>query len=55
MASKKPGFLDMPMIIGKVAQCKLNAQPLLWDITVEPVCDIQKAENVVVIVMNPPD
>lgn len=55
MASKKPGFLDIPMIIGKVAQCKLNAEPLLWDITLEPVCDIQKVTNVVVIVMNPPE
>ena len=55
MAGKKPGFLDIPMIIGKVARCERNAQPLVWDITVEPVCDIQKAENVAVIVMNPPD
>ena len=55
MAGKKPGFLDTPMIIGKVAQCERNAEPLLWDITVEPVCNIQKAENVVVIVMNPPE
>jgi len=53
MASKKPGFLDIPMIIGKVAGCERNAEPLLWDITVEPVCDIQEAENIVVIVMNP--
>ena len=55
MAGKKPGFLDIPMIIGKVTRCERNAQPLLWDITVEPVCNIQKAENVVVIVMNPPE
>jgi cell shape-determining protein MreC len=55
MAGKKPGFLDTPMIIGKVTRCERNAEPLLWDITVEPVCDIQKAENVVVIVMNPPE
>jgi len=55
MAGKKPGFLDTPMIIGKVARCERNAEPLLWDITVEPVCNIQKAENIVVIVMNPPD
>lgn len=53
MASKKPGFLDTSMIIGKVAQCKLNAEPLLWDITVKPVCDLQKVTNVHVIVMNP--
>ncbi len=55
MAGKKPGFLDTPMIIGKVARCEHNAEPLLWDITVEPVCNIQKVPNVVVIVMNPPD
>jgi len=55
MASKIPGFLDTSMIIGKVTQCEHNAQPLVWDITVEPVCNIQKAENVHVIVMNPPD
>jgi len=53
MASKRPGFLDTPMIIGKVVQCKHNDQPLLWDITVEPVCDIRKIESVHVIVMNP--
>ncbi len=53
MASKRPGFLDTPMIIGKVARCEHNAQPLVWDIMVEPVCDIQKVENVHVIVMNP--
>ena len=53
MASKRPGFLDTPMIIGKVYRCEHNAQPLVWDIMVEPVCDIQKAENVHVIVMNP--
>jgi len=53
MASKRPGFLDMPTIIGKVVQCKHNDQPLLWDITIEPVCDIQKIESIHVIVMNP--
>ena len=53
MASKRPGFLDTPMIIGKVYRCEHNAQPLVWDIMVEPACNIQKAENVAVIVMNP--
>ena len=53
MASKRPGFLDTPTIIGKVVQCRHNDQPLLWDITVEPVCDIRKIESVHVIVMNP--
>ena len=54
MASKRPGFLDTPVIIGKVFRCELNAEPLLWDLIVEPVCNIQKVENVHVIVMNPP-
>jgi rod shape-determining protein MreC len=54
MAGKKPGFLDTPMIAGRVARCERNAQsPLLWDITVEPVCDMEKLNGVTVIVMNP--
>jgi rod shape-determining protein MreC len=53
MASKRPGFLDTPMIIGRVVRCEHNDQPLLWDITVEPVCNIQELESVHVIVMNP--
>jgi cell shape-determining protein MreC len=55
MASKRPGFLDTPVIIGRVARCERNAEPLLWDLIVEPVCNIQKVENVHVIVMNPPE
>jgi len=53
IASKIPGFLGTPMIIGEVVECVHNDQPLLWDITVEPVCNIQKIESVHVIVMNP--
>jgi rod shape-determining protein MreC len=54
MAGKKPGFLDNPMIAGRVARCERNAEsPLLWDITVEPVCDIERLNDVTVIVMNP--
>ena len=53
-ARKKPGFLDAPIIIGKVDQCKLDDKnPSLWDITVEPVCDIEILNDVTVIVMNP--
>jgi len=53
-ARKKPGFLDIPMIIGTVVQCKEdNENPLLWDITVKPACDIEKLNSVAVIVMNP--
>ena len=53
-ARKKPGFLDIPMIAGTVVQCKEdNKNPLLWDITVGPACDLEKLNNVAVIVMNP--
>ena len=56
MAGKKPGFLDTPIIAGRVARCERNTKsPLLWDITVEPVCDIERLRlnGVTVIVMNP--
>jgi cell shape-determining protein MreC len=54
-ACKKPGLLDSPMIIGTVAQCRRDEEnPLLWDITVKPACDIQKLTEVAVIIMNPP-
>jgi hypothetical protein len=53
-ALKKPGFLDAPMIVGKVSECNRNQKnPLLWDITVVPACDIEKLEDVAVIIMNP--
>jgi rod shape-determining protein MreC len=53
-ARKKPGFLDAPMIIGTVAQCKRDDEnPSLWDITVKPACDIETLNDVAVIVMNP--
>ncbi len=53
-ACKKPGFLDAPMIIGTVAQCKRDDEnPSLWDITVRPVCDIEMLNDVAIIVMNP--
>ena len=53
-AGKVPGFIDTAMTIGKVSQCRQDAaEPLLWDITVEPACDITTLENVAVIIMNP--
>ncbi len=53
-ASQKPGFLDAPMIIGTVAKCKRDDEsPSLWDITVEPACDLERLNDVAVIVMNP--
>ena len=53
-AQKKPGFLSTPVIIGTVAQCESNKDnPLLWDITVKPACEIENLTEVSVIVMNP--
>jgi len=54
LAREKPGFLDAPMIIGTVGRCRRDDEnPSLWDITVKPVCDIEKLNNVSVIIMNP--
>lgn len=54
IARKKPGFLDAPIIIGTVAECKPDDEnPSLWDITVKPVCDIEQLKSVSVIIMNP--
>ncbi len=53
-ACKKPGLLDTPMIIGTVSQCKRDDKnPLLWDITVKPSCEIERLTSVAVIIMNP--
>ena len=53
-ALKKPGFLDAPMIAGKVSECNRNQKnPSLWDITVVPACDIEQLEDVAIIIMNP--
>jgi len=52
-AYKMPGFLDAPMIVGKVSECNRNKDPKLWDITVVPACDIKQLDDVAVIIMNP--
>ena len=53
-AQKKPGFLSTPVIVGTVAECKSNDEnPLVWDITVKPACDIESLSDVAVIIMNP--
>jgi cell shape-determining protein MreC len=53
-ARKKPGWLDAPMIMGTVAQCKRDDEkPMVWDITIKPACDLERLEQVAVIVMNP--
>ncbi len=53
-AEKKPGYLDLPMIIGVVTQCqKDDDNPLLWNITVAPACQIERLADVAIMVMNP--
>ena len=53
-ACKKPGFLDTPIVIGKIYKCTRDDEnPSLWNVTVRPACDITKLDNVVVVVMNP--
>jgi rod shape-determining protein MreC len=50
----KPGLLAVPMVVGKVIRCgRDDANPLLWDIMVEPACEIETLKDVAVIVMNP--
>ena len=54
LAQKKPGILDASMIIGIVSNCKRDDRsPSLWDITVKPVCDIERLNTITVIIMNP--
>ncbi|HUV67998.1 MAG TPA: rod shape-determining protein MreC [Sedimentisphaerales bacterium] len=52
---KEGGFLDAPIIVGKVVRCERNTQMAsVWDLTVAPVCDIKSLEDVAVIIINPP-
>lgn len=54
LAAEQPGILDAPVILGKIGEFKEDQNhPLVWDITVEPVCNIEKLKTVVVIIMNP--
>jgi len=49
-AEKKPGFLDVPVIMAEIAQCKKDANaPLMWDITTRPVCDLATLDEVAVL------
>jgi cell shape-determining protein MreC len=48
-ADRKQGFLDVPIIAGEVTQCERDPDhPLLWDITVQPVCDLTTLSDVAV-------
>ena len=42
------------MVIGMVVQCSKDVtEPSVWDITVQPACNITMIENVSVLIMNP--
>ena len=50
----KVEFLDNPIICGIVTDVTRNKKsPLIWDITVEPVCKIDQLESVHVLVFDP--
>ncbi len=50
---KIAGLLNNPMIVGRVSQCRRDdSNPMLWDVTVRPVCDMDKLNDVAVIVVN---
>jgi rod shape-determining protein MreC len=53
-AKKKPGLLDAPIIVGRIAQCKPDLKnPDLWDITVKPACEIGALTSVAVVAAAP--
>lgn len=50
-AAPQPGKLDIPIVIGEVLEVVPDdLHPLLWDISVQPVEDMTRLDNVVVIV-----
>jgi rod shape-determining protein MreC len=51
-AAPRLGFMDDHIIVGEIVRCRPDVQdPLLLDITVQPVCQINQLYNVAVIVM----
>ena len=49
----KTGFLPTAMIAGQITKCVIDPMsPYCWDITVEPVCDVESLQIVHVIIMN---
>lgn len=53
-ARKTAGLLDVPIVTAEVIQCKRDAEnPLLWDITVQPVCDVANVAEVFIVVAGP--
>jgi cell shape-determining protein MreC len=50
---QEAGLLNTPIIVGRVLRCERNVESaVLWDIVVEPAFDIDRLNDVVVIVMD---
>ncbi len=53
-AAARPGLLEVPLIIGRVAEVRPDEEsPLLWQIRVQPVEDARTLKTVAVIVADP--
>ena len=48
----KAALLSTPIIVGYIKECKTAQSPFLWDITIQPACDIASLTTVDVIVPN---
>ncbi len=53
MAAERSGFVDTSFCVGKVVKLDKNTNPLLWDLTIQPICDLENLTGVTVVVMNP--
>jgi rod shape-determining protein MreC len=52
-AAPQVGFLDDPIIVGEITRCEIDDEnPSLWDITVEPVFDVDRLYDIDVIVFD---
>lgn len=51
-AAQRTGLLETPRIIGRISKCVIDEDnPVVWDITVEPACDLNTIVDVTVIVI----
>ena len=48
----KAALLSTPIIVGYIKECKTAQSPFLWDITIQPACDITSLTTVDVLVPN---
>ena len=51
-AAKTIGLLETPRIIGKISKCIIDEDnPVVWDISVTPACDLNVIDDVTVIII----